>query len=179
MKTRKMILISLCSALMFVFSQMTIPLPFTAVPLTMQVFGVILISSIMDFSISPVSIFIYLLLGAIGIPVFAGFSGGFTALIGPNGGYLIGFLLMSIVISISAKSKNKVIVFSGAYLGLAIDYIFGVLQLKIVTGMTLGAALAAGLYPFILKDIIMTAAAVIIAAKVKTRIPERILCRAR
>ena len=177
MKTRKIVLISLCSALMFIFSQMTIPLPFTAVPLTMQVFGVILISSLMPSSISPVAILIYLLLGAIGIPVFAGFSGGFTALIGPNGGYLIGFLLMSIVTSITAASKNKIVVFTGAYVGLAIDYIFGVLQLKIVTGMTLGAALAAGLYPFILKDIMMTAVAVIIAAKVKSRIPERLLCR--
>lgn len=177
MKTRKIVLISLCSALMFVFSQMSIPLPFTAVPLTMQVFGVILISSLMPSSISPVAILIYLLLGAIGIPVFAGFSGGFTALIGPNGGYLIGFLLMSIVTSITAASKNKIVVFTGAYVGLAIDYIFGVLQLKIVTGMTLGAALAAGLYPFILKDIMMTAVAVIIAAKVKSRIPERLLCR--
>ena len=177
MKTKKMVLISLCSALMFVFSQMSIPLPFTAVPLTMQVFGVILISSLMPSSISPVAILIYLLLGAIGIPVFAGFSGGFTALIGPNGGYLIGFLLMSIVTSITAASKNKIVVFTGAYVGLAIDYIFGVLQLKIVTGMTLGAALAAGLYPFILKDIMMTAVAVIIAAKVKSRIPERLLCR--
>ena len=177
MKTRKIVLISLCSALMFIFSQMTIPLPFTAVPLTMQVFGVILISSLMPPSISPASILIYLLLGAIGIPVFAAFSGGFTALIGPNGGYLIGFLLMSIVTSITATSKNKAIAFFGAYLGLAIDYIFGVLQLKIVTGMTLGAALAAGLYPFIIKDIMMTAVAVIIAAKVKSRIPERLLCR--
>ncbi|MSR92340.1 biotin transporter BioY [Inconstantimicrobium porci] len=177
MKTRKIVLISLCSALMFIFSQMTIPLPFTAVPLTMQVFGVILISSLMPSSISPVAILIYLLLGAIGIPVFAGFSGGFTALIGPNGGYLIGFLLMSIVTSITAASKNKIVVFTGAYVGLAIDYIFGVLQLKIVTGMTLGAALAAGLYPFIIKDIMMTAVAVIIAARVKNRIPERLLCR--
>ena len=105
----------------------------------------ILISSLMPPSISPASILIYLLLGAIGIPVFAAFSGGFTALIGPNGGYLIGFLLMSIVTSITASSKNKIIVFTGAYVGLAIDYIFGVLQLKIVTGMTLGAALAAGI----------------------------------
>lgn len=84
---------------------------------------------------------------------------------------------MSIVTSITAASKNKIVVFTGAYVGLAIDYIFGVLQLKIVTGMTLGAALAAGLYPFILKDIMMTAVAVIIAAKVKSRIPERLLCR--
>ncbi|MDY5913359.1 MAG: biotin transporter BioY, partial [Inconstantimicrobium porci] len=132
MKTKKMVLISLCSALMFIFSQMTIPLPFTAVPLTMQVFGVILISSLMNNKIGPASILIYLLLGSIGIPVFAGFSGGFTALIGPNGGYLIGFLLMSVVISITASSKNKIIVFTGAYLGLFLDYLLGVLQLKIV-----------------------------------------------
>ena len=95
MKTKKMIIVSLCTALMFVFSQLSVPLPFTAVPITMQVFGVILISTLIDYKLSFTTMVIYILLGSIGIPVFSNFTGGFFVLTGPTGGYIICLLYTS------------------------------------------------------------------------------------
>lgn len=176
MKTKKMIIVSLCTALMFVFSQLSVPLPFTAVPITMQVFGVILISTLIDYNLSFTTMVIYILLGSIGIPVFSNFTGGFFVLTGPTGGYIIGFLAMSIIIGLANKTNNKAIIFISAYLALIADYILGVGQLKLVTGASLGTALASGLYPFILKDVIITAVAVILAQKIKSMVPKTLLC---
>ncbi len=163
---KELTIVGLCAALMAIFSQISIPLP-SGVPITLQPFAVVLISVILEQKLGTLSILIFILIGAIGMPVFANFNSGFSAILGPTGGFLTGFLIMSYIVGSSSKSKSKAIIFLGAYLGLAIDYLVGVGQLSVVANLTIPQALVAGCYPYIVKDIILTAVAVTIGLKIK------------
>lgn len=164
---KEITLVGMCAALMAIFSQLSIPLPFTSVPVTLQVFGLVILAVIVGAKVGTLSLIIYVIIGAIGLPVFANFHSGFGVLIGPTGGYIIGFVIMAFLIGYASSKKNKIILFTVSYLGVLIDLILGTIQLKVVTGMTVNAALIAGLYPFILKDLITVSIAVIIGLKVK------------
>lgn len=167
---KEMVLIALGAALMAVFSQISFPLPLTAVPITLQVFGVVVISIVLEEKISTVALIIFALLGAIGIPVYSNFSAGVGVLFGPTGGYIIGFIFMAYIVGFFARKDNKVLLIIGSYIGLVIEYIFGVLQLKLALGLTLNQALVSGLYPFIVKDIIVTALGIMVAVILKKRV---------
>lgn len=167
LSTKKITKIGMCAALMAIFSQFSIPLPFTTVPITLQIFGLVIISVIVGAQISTISISIFVFLGAIGLPVFSNFTGGFSAIIGPSGGYIIGFIFMAFLVGYASDSKNKILLFITSYIGLGIDYIIGIIQLRFVTGMGIQASLIAGVYPFIFKDLLITAVAILIGLKIK------------
>lgn len=164
---KEMTLVGMCAALMAIFSQISIPLPFTSVPVTLQVFGLVILAVIVGAKVGTVSLIVYVIIGAIGLPVFANFHSGFGVLVGPTGGYIIGFVIMAFLIGYVSYKENKILLFAVSYIGVLMDLILGTIQLKIVTGMTVNAALIAGLYPFIFKDIITVSIAVIIGLKVK------------
>ncbi|MDU2995638.1 MAG: biotin transporter BioY [Clostridium sp.] len=168
LSVREMIMVGVGAALMAVFSQLSIPLP--SVPLTLQVFGVVIISVILGKKLGTLSIIVFMLLGAIGLPVFAGFTGGLNIITGATGGYIIGFVFMAFIIGYFIEKDKKALAFIGAYLGLADDYIFGVIQLKLLMGLTLEGALVAGLYPFIIKDLILTALGIMVAISIRIRV---------
>lgn len=168
LSVREMIMVGVGAALMAVFSQLSIPLP--SVPLTLQVFGVVIISIILGKKLGTLSIIVFMLLGAIGLPVFAGFTGGLNIIAGATGGYIIGFVFMAFIIGYFIEKDKKPLAFIGAYLGLAVDYIFGMIQLKLLMGLTLEGALVAGLYPFIIKDLILTALGVMVALSIRNRV---------
>lgn len=167
LKIREMTMIAMATALMAIFSQISIPVPFTTVPITLQVFAVILIATILECKLATISIVIYILLGGIGVPVFANFSAGLNKLVGATGGYIWGFLLMAIIIGKLSEKNNKKLLFVAGYLGLAIDYILGTLQLKFVLGLSIKQAIMAGVTPFIVKDIIVVFIAITVAIVVK------------
>ena len=173
---KEITLVGMCAAMMAIFSQLSIPLPFTSVPVTLQIFGLVVLSVIVGAKIATLSIIIFVLLGSIGLPVFANFSGGFGVIFGPTGGYIIGFIIMAFLIGYASSKQNKILLFIASYIGVTIDLLLGTLYLKIVTGMTMQGALIAGLYPFIIKDFITIALAVIIGLKVKKSV-ENILTR--
>ncbi len=164
---KEITLVGMCSALMVIFSQLSIPLPFTAVPVTLQIFGVVVISVIVGAKIGTISIIIFELLGAIGLPVFANFSGGFSIIIGPTGGYIIGFIIMAFLIGYASYAQNKIVLFIASYIAVTADLLLGTLYLKFIFGMSMQAALIAGLYPFIIKDFITIAVAVLVGLRVK------------
>ena len=168
LSVREMIMVGVGAALMAVFSQLSIPLP--SVPLTLQVFGVVIISVILGKKLGTLSIIIFMLLGAIGLPVFASFTGGLNIITGATGGYIIGFVFMAFIIGYFIEKDKRPLVFIGAYLGLAVDYIFGVIQLKLLMGLTLEGALVAGLYPFIIKDLILAALGIMVALSIRNRV---------
>ncbi|MDD7796303.1 biotin transporter BioY [Clostridium sp. 'White wine YQ'] len=167
---RDITFIGMGAAILAVLSQFSIPLPFSAVPLTLQVPAVILISIIFKPKQSFLSVLVFLLLGAIGLPVFASFHGGFNIIVGPTGGYLLGFLIMPLIISNVASSTNTILIFILTYIALAFDYLVGVLQLSLVAHLSVTAALAAGLYPFIVKDIIVVFITILLGLNIKRRL---------
>ena len=89
--TRDICYIALFTAVIAVMAQISIPMPL-GVPMTMQTFAITLAAVVLGAKFSTLSTFIYLLLGAVGVPVLAGFSGGLDKFVGPTGGFLFSFL---------------------------------------------------------------------------------------
>ncbi|HHX38301.1 MAG TPA: biotin transporter BioY [Clostridiaceae bacterium] len=168
--------VALLAAVLVVCSQITLPFP-GGVPITLQTFAIALIAYLMGPYLGGLTLVIYLGLGAIGLPVFAGFKGGFATLIGPTGGYLLGFLPMVALLGwfpagvIIKESKKKIVLRCVmALAGLAICHVAGVLRLSAVTGMSLTAAFLAGSAPFIIKDILSIVLAYRIAVAVRRQL---------
>lgn len=168
LSTKEIVIVGLGAALMGVFSQLSIPIP--TVPLTLQVFGAIILAVILESKLATLAMIVYTLIGGIGIPVFANFSRGFNVIVGPTGGYILGFILLAYIVGKVAEQKNKSILIIGTYVGLILQYMIGTLQLKMVLNMSFGEAMIAGVYPFILKDLILTGLALVVALQIKKQI---------
>ena len=140
-------------------------LPIGPVPIVLQNLFVFLSGLLLGPRWGVASVGVYLMAGALGLPVFAGGVGGIGRFAGPTGGYLLGYLPAVYVIGwISKKSKGRAAVDVLAMVcGSIIIYTCGVSWLKILSGMTLAKTLVVGMYPFILGDVIKIAAAVPIA----------------
>jgi len=137
-----------------------ISLPLGEVPFTLQTFAVCLIGGLLGMRRGTAAVAVYLLMGLIGIPVFAGFKAGAAALFGVTGGYLFGFLLTAPIVG-AAKSipvKNKFArlgtFFAAMILGLAVCYLFGTLWFMFISGSNFGGAFAVCVLPFLIPDCI-------------------------
>lgn len=171
---KELTLVGMSAALMAVFSQIAIPLP-VGVPITLQAFAVVVIAIVLEQKLATLAMLIYTLVGSIGIPVFANLNGGLRVVVGPTGGYIIGFIIMTVIIGFVSKTNQKWKIFIGVYIGLIADYAIGVTQLAFVAKLSLPKALAAGLYPFVIKDIIFAALAAMIALKIKKGLKKELL----
>jgi biotin transport system substrate-specific component len=146
--------------LVAIMAQVRIPLPFTPVPITGQTFAVLLVGAALGSRRGLASLGVYLLLGALGLPFFAGGTGGIVHLFGPTAGYLFGFLASAWVVGRMAD-KGLERRFGPALLvflaGTAVIYLFGLTWLGFYIGFQ--KVLAAGLFPFLIGDVIKLAAA--------------------
>lgn len=97
-KTKQMVLIALMTAVTCVLGPLSIPLPFSPVPISLTNFAIFLAIFVLGMKNGTISFIIYLLLGAVGVPVFSSFRGGLQVLAGPTGGYLIGFIFLPMII---------------------------------------------------------------------------------
>ena len=103
-----------------------ISIPMVPIPITLQTLGVFITASILGAKLGTVSIIIYILLGAVGLPVFSNFTGGFGILLSPTGGFIIGFIFTALTIGIITSFKNSILTNTLAMLlGLLLCYIFG------------------------------------------------------
>ena len=116
MKIKDLVLIAIFTSIICVMSLISIP---TTVPFTLQTLAVFLCMFMLKPIDSLISVLLYILIGAIGIPVFSNFNSGFGTLAGPTGGYIIGFILMTLIPFVV---KNKI---ASGIIGLIICYIFG------------------------------------------------------
>ncbi|WP_236660340.1 biotin transporter BioY [Isachenkonia alkalipeptolytica] len=174
---RELILVSLFAAMTCILSIFLIPLPFTPVPITLQIVGVTLSGAILGPTLGFYSLALYTLLGLIGLPVFAGGGSGFGALLGPTGGYIFGFMAGAYVIGhltrfgygkfSRGKVSKYVIQLSAMAAGIVVVYTFGSLQLMVVTGMSLTQSVATGALPFLLPDLLKVSAAAIVAVALR------------
>lgn len=142
--------IGVFSAILCILSIISIPTPF-GVPLTLQTFGVSLVGFILGKKYGTISVLIYIILGAIGLPVFAGLNGGFIHIIGPTGGFIIGFLFLAFF---SGFNKNNIISISLSLLGLIICHILGIVQFSFVTKNPIIASFTLVSLPYLIKDIL-------------------------
>ena len=174
LKITSMIYIALMAVIITICSWISIPGP---VPFTLQTFAVFTALLLLGTRDGLISITVYLLLGAVGVPVFSGFSGGIGHLLGPTGGYLIGFIVMGFVFGIVRHLIKHPLAsaITASILGLAACYAFGTVWFVIVysqtkSAITFGAALSLCVLPFIIPDAIKMALAIILSSRVKSRI---------
>jgi len=147
-----------------------IPLFFTPVPITLQTFFVLLAGAVLGRKLGTLSQAGYLLVGIFGLPVFTGGLYGIARLLGPTGGYLIGFVLAAFVIGklLGRDDKAGFIKITAAMLvGLAILFITGTIQLAFVLHIPFDKAVALGILPFIPGDMIKLLAAATIYQRIQ------------
>ena len=167
--------ICLCAAacaLMAVGAWISVP---ATVDFTLQTFAVALVACCLGPKLAIVSAAVYLLLGAVGAPVFAGFSGGISVLLGPTGGYIVGFFPLALLPGLLEKRLGKWGALLGLALGLLACYALGTAWFLFVytrnTGpVALGSVLAWCVFPFILPDAAKLLLAWIAARRVKKAI---------
>ncbi len=148
-------------------------LPYTPVPVTGQVFAVLLSGVILGKWYGGVSQGLYAGIGAAGVPWFNGLKGGMDVLSGVTGGYIVGFIAAALVIGWFTdryvKSRSFTSLFSIMLLGIVLIYLFGVVQLSLVLGVNAQRAIELGALPFIGVDVYKALIAAAIAAAVTPR----------
>ena len=170
-RTVELAYIALGTALITVCAWITVP--FT-VPFTMQLFAVFLVLMLIGGRNGTVSIAVYLLLGAVGVPVFAGFKGGFGVLIGMTGGYLAGMLLIGAAYWLMCRLFRRTawVELVAFAIGLVLCYLLGTVWFSAVNGEKgFFASLTVCVVPFILPDIAKIALAFALGRKLRPLIP--------
>lgn len=170
LKLRSMIITPLFAAIIGVMAQLTIPLPL--VPITGQTLAIGLAATILGARYGTISVLLYLVIGAAGVPVFAEFSGGISKLFGPTGGYLVGFIPAAFVIGYYMEKTSFTFVNAmiANTIGMIITLIFGTAWLKIAAELSWTVAIAGGLTPFIIVGLIKAALASWIGIIVRKRL---------
>lgn len=173
--TKELVLTALMSVLIAVCSCISIP---TVVPFTLQTFAVFCAVSLLGGRKGFFSILVYLLIGAIGIPVYAEFSAGAGVLFGMTGGYMLGFLFIAVIfrlaelIPVHGGAVRIVRNVVAMVVGLAVMYAFGTawfmhIYARDVESISLAAALKMCVTPFVLVDLAKMAAAIILTERLK------------
>ncbi|MDT3700417.1 MAG: biotin transporter BioY [Thermincola sp.] len=158
---------ALFTSIIYVLGFVTIPLPFSPVPITGQTLGVMLAGSMLTVRQAALSLGAFLLLGTAGVPFFAGGVGGLGIIAGPRGGYLVGFLFGAIIIALLKGKENNIFRLGLANIigGIVVIYIFGVIWLSHVMDLTLVKGFAVGALPYLPGDFIKVVIAVAVSAK--------------
>jgi biotin transport system substrate-specific component len=161
---------ALMAAVTAVAAQIAIPLPFSPVPLTLQVLAVLLSGLLLGPRYGALAQTIYVLVGAVGVPVFAQFSGELGGVLGPTGGYLLSYPLAAAIAGLAAhaaanSTRRRALGTSFAWgcAGLAIIYALGATWLAAITRLPFAAALAQGVLPFVVFDLIKVVLAALVA----------------
>lgn len=170
-KTRTLTLVytALLAALTAVLAQIAIPLP-SMVPISLGTLGGYLAAGLLTWQSAAMSQLVYVLVGAVGIPVFAGFTGGFGIIMGPTGGYLIGYIVSALVAGlIISKTNEKFYWYIIAMLaGTFFCYLFGTIWYMVVMSQTnIAAALMSCVVPFLPGDAVKIILASLLALKLR------------
>lgn len=171
MDTRKLLMAALFTAGIVVCSQLMIPLPM--VPINLALLAVYLCGAVLSPAYSALAVGAYLLLGLIGLPVFAGLQGGPGALFGKTGGYLLGYFLCVVLIGLLRERHlhtlgGRVLMFT---LGLAVCYLFGTVWFMTVTGLSLAQSLAFCVWPFLPGDAVKIGLAAVLVPRLRRAMP--------
>ncbi|MBQ9253009.1 MAG: biotin transporter BioY [Clostridia bacterium] len=156
LSTRDITYVALSIALIAVCSWISVPM---TIPFTLQTFAVCLVTGLLGLKLGLWSVGGYILLGAIGVPVFSGFRGGLGALLGTTGGYIVGFLFTALVVGLAVRRFGRKLwpLILSMAVGILLCYAFGTAWFMIVyaraTGpISLGTALGWCVFPYLIPD---------------------------
>ncbi len=167
-RTKDLVLTAVFAAVIAVLSQIAVPLGFTPVPVSLGTVGVFLAAGLLRFPGGVISVIVYLLLGVVGLPVFANFGSGIGTILGPTGGFLFGYAVASLVMGaiLSKNAKTVSVVISLIFASLVI-YGCGIVGFMASTGSDLVTTLAATVIPFLPGDIIKIAVCTVPIARLR------------
>ncbi len=166
------VLACLFAALISVGAYIAVPVPGSPVPVVLQNMLILIAGLVLGPVWGLAATALYLILGAVGLPVFAGGTGGIAKFLGPTGGYLFGYLPGVLVTGLVSRFgaikvwKNAL----AAFLGMTVVYIFGIVRLKFAIDATWTKAIASGLIPFIAGDLAKIILAAIVSARLAVRL---------
>ena len=154
--------VALSAAIICILGPLSINIPISPVPISLGILGIFLAVYVNGQIWGTLSVLIYILIGFAGVPVFAGFTAGLTKLGGPTGGYIIGYIPLALIAGffISKFEKKIPLHVLGMVLGTLVCYAFGTTWLAVYAKMSFGAALLAGVIPYIPADAIKMVIAV-------------------
>lgn len=171
-RTTKLILTALFAALTAVGAWIAIPLPFTPVPIILATMVTSLAGGLLGWKYGSLSMIVYLLLGAVGAPVFHNFTGGAGIIAGPTGGYLIGYITSALIcgLLIDIICRNKLTwwgIAISCVAGMASCYVLGTIWFMVLSGTGLAAAMVMCVIPFLPGDVLKIIAAVLLIRKLR------------
>lgn len=167
---KDMVLCALLAAMTGVLSQIGIPIG--EIPINLALFSVYLAGGLLGSYKGAVSMVVYVMMGAVGLPVFSNFRGGLSVLAGPTGGYILGYLFAALVVGMVSTYWGDAFwkMAIGMTGGLALCYLFGTIWFVLLTGKGLAAALSACVIPFLPGDAVKIISAAILVPELKKAI---------
>ena len=169
---RRLVLIAMMTAITCILAPLSIPIPVSPVPISLTNLVLLISVYILGWKDASISFIIYLLLGLAGLPVFSGFSGGLGKIAGPTGGYLSGFIFMTVIagLAVDIFSGRRLPAVIGMALGTAVAYAFGTAWLAIQMDLTFISALSIGVLPYLAGDTLKIILAVIAGPMLQKRL---------
>lgn len=166
----QMVSIGLMAAVICILAPLSIPIG--VIPISFTNLAIYFVLYTLGMKKGTISYIVYILIGFVGIPVFAGFTSGPPKLLGPTGGYLIGFIFMSLIAGffIDTFFDKWYLCFAGMVLGTAVCYVFGTTWLSYQAHMPASSAFAAGVIPFIPGDLAKILIATFIGPQLRKRL---------
>ncbi|SKA07458.1 biotin transporter BioY [Selenihalanaerobacter shriftii] len=165
---KEMIVTALFAALTAIGALIAIPIG--AVPITLQILFTLTAGALLGPKLGGLSQILYLLIGAVGLPVYAGGGAGFAYLVGPTGGFLFSFPIAAYIVGRLSEQIGE-LEFKGIIIsmitGLILIYILGVVGLMVATNMGIKGAITAGVLPFIIPDLIKILAGTYLTLRLK------------
>ena len=169
--TKTLALIGVMTAFICIMGPLSIQIPISPVPISLGTLAIYFAVNVLGMKKGIVSCLVYLLIGFVGLPVFSGFSSGPAKLLGPTGGYLIGYIFLALICGfVIDRTSNVFICFFGILLGTAVLYLFGTVWLSYQGNMPFMKALAAGVLPFIAGDLVKIVIAIVAGDQVKKQL---------
>lgn len=172
-RTYNLVSTALATSIIILCSWITVPIG--TIPITLQTFAIFICATLLGEKKGTVSLIVYLLLGIVGLPIFSSFQSGFAVLLGATGGYLTGFIFITIIGGFFCRkfSNNTVLTYIGLITGLFLCYLSGTLwyvcvYLKNFSWSNISSVLLTCVLPYIIPDLIKMQLAIILSKKIKT-----------
>jgi biotin transport system substrate-specific component len=177
MKIRDMVFTALFAAIICVMAPFVIPMG--PIPLSLATFAIYIAASVMNWKYGTLAVIIYIALGVVGLPVFSGFTGGLPKLVGPTGGFILGYILLALAEGFFIdKLESKKWAYSlGMVIGSVLLYTCGTIWFMIIMNVTLAKALALCVIPFLLGDIVKIILASFIAPRLRKMLKKQEILR--
>ena len=169
-RVKFMVTTALMTAVLCILGPLSLPIG--PVPVSLTNLAIYFLLYILDWKRGTTSVLMYLLIGLVGVPVFSGYSGGIAKLAGPTGGYLIGFIPMTILIGLFLEkhARNRIACILVMEAATWLLYLIGTAWLAFSAGMDFGAALSVGVIPFIAVDLVKIILAAILGPGLRSRL---------